>query len=76
MMNERIKELAKQAMVEYPHEMGGKYMGFSKDKFAELIVKECIDAVLTEGQSYAIKSAGEHQSKWFANAIKKHFGVE
>ena len=42
-MNERIKQLAEQAMVETQHEFGGKYLAFSKEKFAELIVQECVD---------------------------------
>ena len=40
-MNERIRELAEQAMIQTPHEFGGTYFTFSKEKFAELIVLEC-----------------------------------
>ena len=44
-MNERIKKLAEQAMVETQHEFGGKYLAFSKEKFAELIVKDCASQI-------------------------------
>ena len=44
-MNKRIRELAEQAMVETQHEFGGKYLAFSKEKFAELIVADCIRIV-------------------------------
>ena len=45
-MNERIKQLAEQAMVQVQHELGGTALVFSKEKFAELIVKEVLDEVL------------------------------
>jgi hypothetical protein len=41
-MNERIRELEKQSYTEVMHEMGGTYMAFDKEKFAELIVRECV----------------------------------
>ena len=45
-MNERIKELAKQATKHYPAtESSGEFSTFDKEKFAELIIKECADYV-------------------------------
>jgi hypothetical protein len=42
-MNERIKELAEQAMESTGIEgLGGSYMELNTEKFAELIVRECI----------------------------------
>jgi hypothetical protein len=41
-MNERIQQLEKQSYTEAMHELGGTYMAFDKEKFAELIVKECM----------------------------------
>jgi hypothetical protein len=42
-MNERIKELAEQAMESTGVEgLGGSYMELNTEKFAELIVRECI----------------------------------
>jgi len=63
-MNERIKELAKQSLPEF-------YLTncpSALEKFAELIVKECMRV--------SMKSAGmdaEYEA-WYL--IKEHFGVE
>ena len=75
-MNERIRELAEQAMIQTPHEFGGTYFTFSKEKFAELIIAECAQACINMGNEYEIKSAGQYQAELFAFAIKRHFGVE
>ena len=68
-MNERIKELIKQATTIEEHKWGVSYDKFDKEKFAELIVKECRVALtpmlrdmISRGQAY--------------NLIKQHFGVE
>jgi hypothetical protein len=63
-MNERLKELEKQSYTEVMHEMGGTYMAFDKEKFAELIVQNCIDY------------CGENLSTTVGGALKIHFGVE
>lgn len=73
-MNERIKELADQAwvyqMTVYEDKgvrtYGEREQVFSKEKFAELIVKECAD----------ISEASFHNGSAGFLAIKKHFGVE
>ena len=75
-MNERIRELAEQAMVETQHEFGGKYLAFSKEKFAELIVHETIKQMAIQMDKF-----GDDQSNnpaWYKSdeAVKKHFGVE
>jgi hypothetical protein len=80
-MNERIKELAEQAtsIVEGPknaYGWGSSYAELDKEKFAELIVRECAQACINMGNDYEIKSAGQYQAELFAFAIKKHFGVE
>ena len=43
-MNERIRELVKQATTIEEHKWGVSYDNFYKEKFAELIVKECLEA--------------------------------
>ena len=63
-MNERIKELIKQATTLEEHKWGVSYDNFDKEKFAELIVRECIDY------------CGENLSKTVGGALKIHFGVE
>ena len=63
-MNERIRELAEQAMIQAPHEFGGTYLTFSKEKFAELIIQECCQKLEDDGM---VEVAIE---------MKHHFGVE
>ena len=71
-MNERIKELAEQArrdsfgMIENPQDPTewSKYHDTFEEKFAELIIRECIDY------------CGENLSKTVGGALKIHFGVE
>ena len=77
-MNERIKELAEQATCFKEGLTEGLYdiEIFDKEKFAELIVKECAQACINMGNDYEIKSAGQYQAELFAFAIKKHFGVD
>ena len=51
-MNERIKELAQQAD-QYERKLG-KGIGMTRDeKFAELIVKECLTIIQYEANGYA-----------------------
>jgi len=81
-MNERIKELAEQATTKisfrldpntYKHiddpEGDFERVEFDKQKFAELIVRECADLVDTLNEAYdAPSTAGKF--------IKAHFGIE
>ena len=70
-MNERIKELAEQAeewvCKNYPDAMddSDEFHAQTMEKFAELIVAECIDVV---GKSTASPTGYQ--------ALMKHFGVE
>ena len=64
-MNEKIKQLAKQATEHYSN---GQERAFDKEKFAELIVRECglalspmLRDMVSRGQAYDL--------------IKKHFGI-
>jgi hypothetical protein len=78
-MNERIRQLAEQA-TEYANEQnelhGVGYVITFKEKFAQLIVRECAQAMLDYGKTYMHLSAGEYQSNEFSKVIKQHFGVE
>ncbi len=60
-MNERIKELMKQSMVEYQFDMK-----FNPEKFAELIVLECAELV-----DRAVSDGGVD-----GRVLKQHFGVK
>ena len=70
-MNERINELAEQA-VDFAEENGltreGAFIQAFSLKFAELIVKECAEV----SKNYA----GGSMPLSIALAIKEHFGVE
>jgi hypothetical protein len=69
-MNERIQALAEQATTEEAD--GFKY--FDKEKFAELIVRECVAICEdTEGDPSADSRWGR---RCCALEIREHFGVE
>ena len=75
-MNERIKELADEAGVKYSLWLGSKpaaYMTYDEiEKFAELIVRDCLKIVNRHEYSYH-----EADPLWeTAQLIKEHFGVE
>ena len=87
-MNERIKELYDQAYVD-----AGGLVGASEhmSKFAELIVKECVDicnqAILQNQDTLSKLKADElaeqmiihgsiNQAQKLGKGIKQHFGVE
>ena len=83
MMNERIQELKHQAFLwcdenipeQYSHETG--YGDAWEDKFAELLIRECIEQC--KKQEYEYWRAPEDQEftpQDCADAIARHFGVE
>lgn len=81
-MNERIKELA--AKSNFGHMENGEVVYDHRlAKFAELIVKECVDKIETHQISVGNSAAGEMACDWTYSAlkeirdeIKQHFGVE
>jgi len=83
-MNERVKQLAEQATCDIKDEFGN-WVGreFDKEKFAELIVRECINKIETYCIPVGNSAAGEMACEWTYAAlkeirddIKEHFGVE
>ena len=70
-----LEKFAAQSLVEHNGELI-----FSKEKFAELIVRECVSALQTkidDGDGYGSYEAGVHRGFIGArNIIKKHFGVK
>ena len=68
-MNERIRELIKQATTIEEHKWGVSYDKFDKEKFAELIVRECIDWCNAHARD-------DGTAQRIAEDIKKDFGVE
>ena len=79
-MNERIKELAKQCTSWSEGSTWTSREVFDKEKFAELIVKECVNRIEQN------RSSGENTDSWtitrdmafhqMKEDLKKHFGVE
>ena len=72
-MNQRIEELAEQANLEidpaYP-DHNQKVL----EKFAELIVKECINKI--EANQFGDGGEFDRGCRSCSNVIKQHFGVE
>ena len=92
-MNERIKELAEQAEQYVNNAMDerannkdftfGDIDEMYNKKFAELIVRECIDKIETHRIPVGNSAAGEMACEWTYAAlkeirddIKEHFGVK
>jgi hypothetical protein len=84
-MNERIKQLAEQSMVlDYStwdsyNQKTVEHYKFDKEKFAELLVKECIECVENTDKNMMFTSdvaghvgAAHNRS---IRQIKQHFGV-
>lgn len=73
-MNERIRELIEQATTQeayYPAGCNGypEYLAdFNKEKFAELIVRECIS--MADEFELSVNQSG------LVDRIKTHFGIE
>ena len=77
-MNERIKKLAEQAGFQYIKDEGIGWAGNYNDslpKFAELIVRECLEQV--DKVDNMLEDDKEKTAiAWAGLAIAKHFGVE
>ena len=76
-MNERIKQLAEQAGIEEWWDSGNERREVLQEhleKFAELIVRECIWALWTEECRTSDLASEEYTCG--SNKIKEHFGVE
>lgn len=70
----KITELAEQATtIEYGVDNGFDRVTFDKEKFAQLIIAECVQVCMNEGASYEEKSAGAYQSNLYVTAIQRHF---
>ena len=73
-MNERIEKLIEQCTVQNFSDCTGGFETFDKDKFAELIVRECIAICQDiDGEDNIDARSGRQDC---AVEIKEHFGVE
>jgi hypothetical protein len=82
-MNERIEELAEQCGFRSNPNVYDRNQSFDIEKFAELIVRECIDKIETYRIPVGNSASGELACEWTYNAlkeirddIKEHFGVK
>ena len=83
-MNERIKELAEQAtsIVEMvgPQGYTSSHANFDREKFAELIVRECYETIKKDMELAHIQlipiDFGIYANGRLRRIIKEHFGVE
>ena len=81
-MNERIKLLAGQASHQSPdgYPVTIPYSNDFAKKFAELIVRECVEQIVAKGTDwvdFAPSQTGVRPEYWdMAQQIKQHFGVE
>jgi hypothetical protein len=73
-MNKQIQELADQCRTEYRDGHGGFTEQFDEEKFAELIVQECI-AVLNNRFMGDLNREDLEVRRCIAD-VKQHFGVE
>jgi hypothetical protein len=72
-MNERIRELAEQATLAVTKPDGHYIVQAWQAKFAELIVKECVEVM----RLVPYKTDREFGDEViYQDAVKKHFGVE
>ena len=65
-MNDLVKELIKKSTTTEEHGWGASYENFDREKFAELIVRECAD----------IATINQYQPLTAGTYVLKHFGVE
>ena len=89
-MNERIKEIAEQCYETGPIGKDGwpEYSKFNEEKFAELIIRECVNVMLnTDEQKFVVETegwelGGANHNAWERGildavaTVKEHFGVE
>lgn len=77
-MNEKIKQLANQAQqyAECTTPQGLEWFDVFKEKFAELIVRECVDVCESMPLIGSYKTVQDATLKDAAVQIKEHFGVE
>jgi len=85
-MNERIRLLAEQAeeYIELPmpdevYHMGDdvfrRHKSFNREKFAELIVQECVEQVLTGVRTNPPQAEPPELVQTLVRRIERHFGV-
>ncbi len=75
-MNEKIKELKERATILVENDWGSIYPESNEEKFAELIIRECISVLnhrISVGKPDVVLDEEVHSC---IRDIKEHFGVE
>ena len=75
-MNERIETLAKAAGYDMINKAAMRALGFDVEKFAELIVRECMACSTWVGKVNKNAIEPVHTAHAINQRIKEHFGVE
>ena len=84
-MNEQIEKLARECFDVANDGNGDEYLGTTAgiEKFAELIVRECIEIIEAQQVPIRPSPSGEIAARWAMDAlrecrdeIKEHFGVK
>lgn len=84
-MNEQIEKLARECFDVANDGNEDEYLGTTAgiEKFAELIVRNCVEIVETQRVPIYSSRSGEMAAKWAMDAlrecrdrIKEHFGIE
>ena len=75
-MNERIETLAKAAGYDMINKAAMRALGFDVEKFAELIVRECMACSTWVGRVNKTAIEPVHTAHAINQRIKEHFGVE
>lgn len=71
-MNERIKQLINESHETVQSPGGEGYLDFNKEKFAEMIVRECMEVCKSRVGNSDYNTARMH----CVSDLKEHFGVE
>ena len=75
-MNERIEKLIDQCTAQEFSDCIGGFETFDKEKFAELIVRECMACSIWVGKNNTNTVEPIHTAYAINQRIKQHFGVE
>jgi chemotaxis protein CheY-P-specific phosphatase CheC len=77
-MNERIKSLLAKAHLDVMEDLGNIDTNHVAEKFAQLIIKKCIDICLDRHHTWRWDNEPDSFSgpRDCAQSIKQHFGIE
>ena len=76
-MNERIRLLAEQARKHFPKtETSGEFWVFDEQKFAELIVRECVQSIEKTIETNCDNGYEKMGCEFAITDMLEHFGVE